>query len=166
MGGAGVIVAVFVAFSMAISWVSGDKKNENLEDTVAVSKYEKRDAESRLAKARMTVVDSKEHLAESKEREKEMDKARKKMQRDLLFEKRQRRRAVKLGSALDLDVARDDLRAEVEAEARKEITELLDKLDVMEQSKNNLEEELRLKIEEEALGQDGEDIGRGRFRDG
>jgi nucleoid-associated protein YgaU len=156
MGGAGVIVAVFLAFSMALSWVSGDKKNENLEDSVVTARFERRGVESELARAKINTAKNKEELKTSKERLRAMEKARKKIQRDLTFEKRQRRRAVKLGSALNLDVAREELKKEVMAETQKEIAELLDRLDTIGESNKDLEEELRLKIEEEARAKTAE----------
>jgi nucleoid-associated protein YgaU len=149
MGGAGIIVAIFLAFSMTVSWISGDKENESLEDSVAAARFEKRNVEGALNSARQSVVQSKKELEDSKKRLKKMNKAKKNIQRDLIFEKRQRRRAVKLGSALDLGTAREELRQELKAEAQTEVNDLLDRLEAVEKSKSDLEEDLRFKIEEE-----------------
>src|SRR3990172_532041 len=103
MGAVGVVLGLFLAFSLALSYVSGDKDKKRLE-------------------------------------------------RSLALEERQRRILEREGTAanVDLEREREKIKAEVEARTKEEMKELEGKLNAPQEAKKRLQAEMVLSIEEEA----------------
>ncbi len=177
MGVSSLIIAVFIAASLGLSWISGDKEQERLNDRVAQRGVETKDVERELGNKNRQFTRQNKELAKIKMKLKQELRAKKKVERKLAYEKRQRRMAKeqqgnvvagekvenknKENEAIDrkksksvssnvAKVDREKIRAEIEGKVKQEISELEAKLKAVEESSKRLEVEMQLRVEEEA----------------
>jgi len=141
--GASLIVSIFLAFSLSLSWFSGDKENGFLEDTIqeTMAKQEAVNNQYRLLTVKMREKDDHQKVLESKLK-RELRKQ-KKLKRSLAMEKRKMRIAVESGKAVDVEAERERIRKEVEKRASKEIAKLEERIATVEQEKKRIEENAR-----------------------
>jgi len=137
---------MFLAFSLSLSWFSGDQEKGMLEETLqeTVAKQQAINEEYRLLTVKM-----RDKEAKRKELEAKLKKELKKQQdlrRSLAMEKRRLRQAVENGQAIDLDTEREKIRQEVEDRANKEIAKLEQKIAAIEAEKKRIEAEARKKL--------------------
>jgi len=142
--GASLIVSVFLAFSLSLSWFAGDKENGMLEDTIqeTMAKQESINNQYQLLTVKMREKDAGQKVLEAKLK-REM-KRQKKLKRNLAMEKRKMRIAVESGKAVDVEAERQRIRKEVEEQASKEIAKLEAKIATIEQEKKHMEESASL----------------------
>ena len=175
MGVSTLVLAVFIAASLGLSWVSGDKEQERLQDRVAKRGVETKEVERELGNKNRQFDNQTKELSQIKKKLKLELRAKKKVERKLAYEKRQSRlakeqreqggaeeRKVETPAAKGQEVTRrsesntyervdrEKIRAEVEKKVKQEISELEAKLRAVEESSRRLEAEMQLKIEEEA----------------
>jgi len=141
--GASLIVSIFLAFSLSLSWFSGDKENGFLEDTIqeTMAKQEAINNQYRLLTVKMREKEDRQKVLESKLK-RELKKQ-KKLKRSLAMEKRKMRIAVESGKAVDVEAERERIRKEVEKRASKEIAKLEQRRATVEQEKKRIEENAR-----------------------
>ncbi len=142
--GASLIVSIFLAFSLSLSWFSGDKENAMLEDTIQETKAEQAaiNEQYRFLTVKMRDKEAGQKRLEAKlEREK---KKQQKLKRNLAMAKRKMRIAVESGKAVDIEAERERIRKEVEERASKEIAKLENKIATIEKEKKRIEESARL----------------------
>jgi len=108
MGGIGAIVGLFLMFSLAVSWVSGDKEKARLEDKVKETKSAEMSLEHDLNTAKNEHTKTLESLRDTEKKLKDEISEKKKLERALAFEERQRRLAEKEGVDFDLDTVGSD----------------------------------------------------------
>src|SRR3972149_10209056 len=150
MGGVGAIVGVFLLFSLAISWVSGDKEKTRLEDAIKEKSTVEQKLETDLSSAKSKLTKEAEAFKDLEGQLKAELNEKKKLERALAFEERQRRIAEKEGMTVDLEKEREKMRAEIESKTLQEISDLESKLVAVQEAKARSEAEMKLKIEEEA----------------
>ncbi len=141
--GASLLVSVFLAFSLSLSWFSGDKEKGILEDTIqeTVAKQKAINEEYLLLTVKMREKDASRKVLEAKLK-RELKKQQK-LKRSLAMEKRKLRIAVESGKAVDIETEREKIRKEVEDRASKEIAKLEEKIATIEAEKKQLEENAR-----------------------
>jgi len=141
--GASLIVSIFLAFSLSLSWFSGDKENGFLEDTIqeTMAKQEAINNQYRLLTVKMREKDDHQKVLESKLK-RELKKQ-KKLKRNLAMEKRKMRIAVESGKAVDVEAERERIRKEVEKRASKEIAKLEERIATVEKEKKRIAENAR-----------------------
>ncbi len=138
--GASLIVSVFLAFSLSLSWFSGDKENGLLEDTIAETRAEQEaiNQSYQLLTLKMRAKDAQEAKLKKK-LDKEIKKQ-KTLKRRLSMEQRKLRMAVEAGTAVDIEGEREKIRKEVEERASQEIAKLEAQIATMAEEKQRLEE--------------------------
>ncbi len=93
MGVSSLVIIVFIAASMGLSWISGDKEQERLYDRVAKRGVETQDAERELGDKNRQFERQTKELQQIKSKLRVELRAKKKIERKLAYEKRQRRLA-------------------------------------------------------------------------
>ncbi len=144
--GASLLVSVFLAFSLSLSWFSGDQEKGILEDTLqeTVAKQKAINEEYMLLTIKMREKEASRKALEAKLK-KELKKQQE-LKRSLVMEKRRLRQAVESGTAIDLEGEREKIRQEVEDRANKEIAKLEQKIAAIEAEKKRIEAEARKKL--------------------
>ncbi|MFQ5427928.1 MAG: hypothetical protein ACE5EZ_03005 [Thermodesulfobacteriota bacterium] len=142
--GASLIVSAFLAFSLSLSWFSGDKENGMLEDTIEETRAEQEaiNQSYQFLSIQLRGKEAKQRKLEGKlsaERRKQ-----KKLKRELALEQRKMRMAIENGNAVDIEGEREKIRKEVEERASEEIARLEARILTIEQEKAQLEENARV----------------------
>src|SRR3990172_7878806 len=150
MGSAAVILGIFLAFSLSLSWVTGDREIERLEGTIQATATEKKDIKSEMATVKRRATADAEQIESLDVNLKKELAEKRRLERSLAFEQRQRRIAEERGEVTDLNAEIEKARAEAEAKAKQEISDLETKLSAVEEAKKRLGAEMLLQIEEEA----------------
>ena len=89
MGGVGAIVGVFLLFSLAISWVSGDKEKTRLEDAIKEKSTVEQKLETDLSSAKSKLTKEAEAFKDLEGQLKAELNEKKKLERALAFEEAQ-----------------------------------------------------------------------------
>ncbi len=142
--GASLIVSVFLAFSLSLSWFSGDKENGMLEETIREAKSEQKMINERYQLLSVQMREKEFGQKVMAKKLKDEVKKQKKLKRTLAMEKRKLRIAVENGKAIDVDAERKRIRKEVEERASKEIARLEQKIVTVEAEKKRIEENARI----------------------
>ncbi len=154
MGTAVVSVAVFLIFSLGISWFVGDKEKGRLDTKLDEGKKTEQRLEKDIAVLKKRTARDAERLKEIEDRLKDELSEKRRLERALAIEERQRMILEEQGAgkggvaAADLDRERKKIREELEAKTKEEIFALTAKVKLLEEEKKRIEEDYRRKSDD------------------
>jgi nucleoid-associated protein YgaU len=140
MGIAGIIVGVFLALSISISWIAGDKEKAKLEKQIVSEKSVQTSLDRDLAGVRRKSAADAERISELTEKLQTETSERQRLEREIEFEQRQKRIAEEQNISPDIEKIRQRLKDEIEAKSKEDIEKLEAKLNTSESSRKKAEE--------------------------
>lgn len=141
MGAAGVIIALFIALTLGVSWISSDKERTKLEGKIVDERTVKSSLELDIVNARRRSARDAEKIAELNEQLKNETAERQRLERELEYEQRQKRIAEEQGFSPDIAKEREKIREELETKSKEDIAKLESKLFAAEEARKKAETE-------------------------
>lgn len=142
MGAAGIIVGIFLIFSLSISWVSGDRHRAKIENALKDEQAVKSSMEKDLNNAMNQITRDNEQLADLTERLRSESAEKTRLERELNSLERQRRMAEEQGAASspEIEKEREKIRTELETKSKEDIAKLESRLFAAEEARKKAEE--------------------------
>lgn len=142
MGAAGIIVGIFLIFSLSISWVSGDRHRAKIENALKDEQTAKSSIERDLNNAMSQITRDNEQLADLSERLRAESSEKTRLERELNAIERQKRMAEEQGisSSPEIEKEREKIRTELETKSKEDIAKLESRLFAAEEARKRAEE--------------------------
>ncbi|TAN60930.1 hypothetical protein EPN18_07635 [bacterium] len=140
MGIAGIIVGVFLALSISISWIAGDKEKAKLEKQIVSEKSVQTSLDRDLAGVRRKSAADAERISELTEKLQTETSERQRLEREIEFEQRQKRIAEEQNISPDIEKIRQRIKDEIETKSKEDIEKLEAKLNASESARKKAEE--------------------------
>lgn len=144
MGAAGIIIGVFLIFSLGISWVSGDRQRARIENSLKDEQTAKSTLERDLSTAVSQINRDNDQISDLSERLRNEIAEKIKLEKELNSLERQKRIGDEQGiaSSPEIEKEREKIRAELEAKSKEDIARLESRLAASEEARKRAEAKL------------------------